>query len=314
VSAKPYYQDEAAGITLYQGDCLDVLRSLPEASVDAVVTDPPYSSGGTFRSDRTRGTGDKYIGGGYAAGSASLSRPEFAGDNKDQRAYLYWCSLWLMECLRIVRPGGICCLFTDWRQLPTTTDALQCGGWVWRGIAPWDKTEAARPQRGWFRNQCEYVVWGSKGAMRGEGECLPGLWRQSVLSEGKQHIAGKPVRVMEGVVAICPPGGTVLDPFMGSGTTGVACVNTDHSFVGVEIDAGYFEVARGRIEKARAELLVPEPAPSPDPAVVDVKADPGFADLFSMAPNLAVPQAAGTGAGGAAGEGTVGTEEVGGGR
>ena len=114
------------------GEALAMLQTLPDASVDALITDPPYSSGGAFRGDRMGSTTTKYV-----DNRDTLHRADFAGDNRDQRAYGYWCGLWLSECLRIVRPGGIACLFTDWRQLPTTTDALQAGGWVWRGIAAW---------------------------------------------------------------------------------------------------------------------------------------------------------------------------------
>lgn len=242
--------------TLYLGDCREILPTLPK--VDAVITDPPYSSGGNFRADRTRSTADKYIGGGYTEGSAALDRPEFSGDNKDQRAYLVWSEMWMGRALSIAKPGAIIAAFTDWRQLPVTSDAIQCGGWVWRGIVPWDKTEAARPQKGWFRNQCEYVAWGSNGPIAQEGDCHPGLFRKSVLAEGKEHIAGKPVSVMEGLIRICPLGGAVLDPFMGSGTTGVACMNLDRSFVGIEIEPRYFDIACRRIDDAQRQgRLIP---------------------------------------------------------
>lgn len=237
--------------TLYLGDCMSILPTLEK--IDAVITDPPYSSGGAFRSDRSRSTADKYIGNGYVDKAAALARPEFSGDNKDQRAYLHWSSVWLGLCLRLARQGSICALFTDWRQLPTTTDALQAGGWFWRGVAPWDKTEAARPQKGWFRNQCEYVVWGSNGPIDESGECHPGLFRQSVLSEGKEHIAGKPVGVMDGVVKICPVDQIVLDPFMGSGTTGVSCINLGRRFIGIEIEPRYFDISCERIAQAQKQ-------------------------------------------------------------
>jgi site-specific DNA-methyltransferase (adenine-specific) len=221
-------------IDLHHGDCLDVLRTMPDGSVDAVITDPPYSSGGAFRGDRTQGTVQKYVRGNTSANYAS-----FSGDGRDQRAYGYWCVLWLAECLRVTKPGGVCCLFTDWRQLPTTSDALQAGGWVWRGIGVWDKTEAARPAKGRFRNQCEYVVWGSNGPLgseiEGDRPCLPGVWRKSVVGTNKQHIAGKPVEVMEGIVAICPIGGAVLDPYAGSATTAHRLHQSPAAnFVGVE--------------------------------------------------------------------------------
>lgn len=231
---------------LILGDCLSVFKTLESGSVDAVITDPPYSSGGAFRGDRMNATSTK-----YEMTRQIHKRADFAGDNRDQRAYGYWCALWLSECLRVVKPGGVCCLFTDWRQLPTTTDALQSGGWMWRGIAVWDKTEAARPAKGRYRNQCEYLVWGSSGPMKEEGPCLPGVWRQSNGPTDKHHTAGKPLTIMRQIVEICAVGETVLDPFMGSGTTGLACLETGRNFIGVEISGEHFNVAEKRIEKAR---------------------------------------------------------------
>lgn len=223
---KPHFQQD--GITIYRAEALALLATLADESVDLVATDPPYSSGGAFRGDRMQSTRTKYVDGRDQTGFS-----DFGGDNRDQRAYGYWCALWLAECLRVTKDGGFCCLFTDWRQLPTTTDAIQAGGWVWRGIVPWNKTEAARPRKGCFRNQCEYVVWGSKGSIgtvlgsEGDGvPCLPGFFTRAVAGSEKFHIAGKPPEIVEEIVAICPDGGLVLDPFMGGGTTPVACKRT----------------------------------------------------------------------------------------
>jgi site-specific DNA-methyltransferase (adenine-specific) len=139
--------------------------------------------------------------------------------------------------LRVSREGAVCCLFTDWRQLPTTTDAMQAGGWVWRGIVPWNKTEAARPQKGRYRQQCEYVVWGSKGPM-GDGEglpCLPGFFQYVVRQADKFHIAGKPTALLTDLLAIVPAGGVVLDPFAGAATTLVSARGLGLRSVGVEL-------------------------------------------------------------------------------
>jgi site-specific DNA-methyltransferase (adenine-specific) len=73
--------------------------------------------------------------------------------------------------------------------------------------------------------------------------------------EGNVHPTVKPLALMSWLVKLaCPPGGVVLDPFAGSGTTGVACVQTGRRFIGVEMDAGYHEIAQRRIAAARAEL------------------------------------------------------------
>lgn len=236
---------------LIHGDCLEVLPTLDAESVDAVITDPPYSSGGAFRGDRMAPAKDKYPNRRLDVSGAPQLYSDFSGDNRDQRSYLLWCSLWLGECLRVTKPGGVCCLFTDWRQLPTTTDALQAGGWVWRGIVAWDKTEGGRPSMGRFKAQCEFIVWGSRGAMqeRKEVGCLAGVFRH-VPNHQKYHLAGKPEGLMRDLVAICPPGGKVLDPFAGSGTTLLACQQTGLSAIGIEKDAACVELARVRLAKA----------------------------------------------------------------
>jgi site-specific DNA-methyltransferase (adenine-specific) len=242
VSAAPYWQHERAA--LYGGDALAVLASLPDASVDAVITDPPYSSGGMVRGDRAAPAEH----GKYSGTAKFRLFTEFTGDSRDQRGYGYWCSMWLGECLRIAKPGGVALLFTDWRQLPVTTDILQAGGWVWRGIVPWAKP-GARPQSGRFAAQCEYVVWGSNGPMPVDhaAACLPGFF-QAMPPRERDHLSQKPVDVMRDLVRIAPKGGTVLDPFMGAGTTGVAAMIEGRSFIGAELTPHYQQVARERIE------------------------------------------------------------------
>jgi site-specific DNA-methyltransferase (adenine-specific) len=250
----PYYDDGRAA--LYQGDALALLAQLPAGGVDAVMADPPYSSGGAFRGDRANADlGAKYNG---TAGALWRSLDHFSGDNRDQRAYAYWSALWLSEALRITAPGGVCMVWTDWRQLPTTTDALQAGGWVWRGIVPWHKPMgSSRPQMGRFGAACEYVVWGSAGPM-GAGldvGCLPGFY-QAAPPRVREHITQKPLDVMRSLVRICPAGGVVLDPFMGSGTTGVAALNEGRRFIGFELSEHYAAVARERVSTA---AMAPKP-------------------------------------------------------
>ena len=240
---------------MFPGEALATLASMPTASVDAVITDPPYSSGGMTRGDRTAVPSLKYVQTG-----TQIARPDFAGDNRDQRSFEYWCVLWLAECLRIAKPGAPICLFTDWRQLPSTTDALQAGGWVWRGIVPWDKTEACRPVLGRFMSQCEYIAWGSAGPMAlersvGDGDVrvLPGVIRERVRLADKHHITGKPTEVMRHLVRICEPGGIVLDPFAGSGSTGVAALIEGRRFIGCEVVPEYCDVARDRLTATERE-------------------------------------------------------------
>lgn len=231
---------------MYLGDSFAWMREQPSESVDALITDPPYSSGGFTRGDRMADVKTKY----QQSGTEDYA-PGFEGDNRDQRGFLVWCTLWLDEAMRLCRPGAPACLFTDWRQLPTTTDALQAGGFVWRGIAVWTKEGASRPQMGRFRSDSEYVVWGSRGPMpmRTEVGVLPGSWAvPPVHSSERVHITEKPTVVMEGVVKIAPPDGVVLDPFAGSGSTGVAALRTGRRFIGIEKDPHHFATACARLK------------------------------------------------------------------
>jgi site-specific DNA-methyltransferase (adenine-specific) len=234
-------------IDLFNGDALEKMKTMQSACVDVLMTDPPYSSGGAFRSDREGDTSSK-----YQNTETKKEYPNFSGDNRDQLAYYYWCALWIGQCARILKPGGIACMFTDWRQLATTINAFQIGGLVWRGVIPWNKTEAARPTRGRFRAQCEYVIWGTNGPMQeGTEECLPGFFTYSVRPGEKQHVTGKPFSLMVDLMKVCGDGPKIVfDPFMGSGTTGAACVSLGHSFIGCEADPSYFEIATKTINQA----------------------------------------------------------------
>ena len=222
---------------------------MPDKSVDAVITDPPYSSGGMVRGDRNTATNQK-----YQHSDTKDKKLNFSGDTRDQRSWIMWCSLWLQEAKRITRPGGVVIAFSDWRQLPSLTDAVQCGGWVWRGIAVWNKGTAI-PQPNSFLSQSEYVVWGTNGPRDIDykgGAYLPGVYSEtSVRGDKKEHLTEKPVSVMRWLLGITKEENTIFDPFMGSGTTGVAAVQLGRNFIGCEIDPDYFAIAERRIKQAQ---------------------------------------------------------------
>lgn len=241
---EPYYQD--ALVTIYNANAFDILPAL--SGIGALITDPPYSSGGQFRGDRVRSTVKKYVQTGTTA-----ARFDFSGDNRDGRSYLAWCSLWLSAAQKASIAGAVAVVFTDWRQLPTTTDAIQCGGWVWRGIAAWDKTEIVRPQSG-LASQCEYAVWGTNGP-NALGVYLNGVYRKtSPRGAGKVHIAEKPLDLMKWLVPLCPEGGIVLDPFAGSGTTLLAAKELGRKSIGIELEERYCEIAAERCRQYALDL------------------------------------------------------------
>ena len=135
-------------------------------------------------------------------------------------------------------------MFTDWRQLPASTDAVQIGELIWRGIVAWDKGAGSRaPHKGYFRHQCEYIVWATKGKCRKNEHAgpFPGCYKFPVKQSDKFHLTGKPSDLMKELVQIVPEGSIVLDPFAGSGTTCVAAKKMEHQFIGIEKDEEYAE-------------------------------------------------------------------------
>lgn len=238
--------DDRAEWTLLHGDALDLLRQLPTGWADALITDPPYSSGGMTRSDRLAPVAEKY--------SPRKDYGTFSGDNRDARSWAFWSLLWLSECARIVRPGGYALLFSDWRQLPTVTDLFQAAnGLILRGIIPWDKGPTARaPHTGYARHQAEYVVWGSVGplAVADWGGPFPGCYHIPVDPAEKAHLTGKPIGLMRSLARMTPPGAMVLDPFAGSGSTGAGALLEGRRFFGIELDAPMVRVAERRLAAA----------------------------------------------------------------
>jgi len=242
---KPYYEDTESGIVIYHGDCLEVLPQLDPGIAEAIITDPPYSSGGQFRGDRMQGTITKYVRTGQI-----VQRSEFTGDNRDQRAYLAWCSLWLCAARHATTDGSVLCCFTDWRQLPTLTDAVQCSGWTWRNICTWWKP-GCRMQRGRFSGSAEYLIYATNGAHASDGEKSP----QNVIAcapisgKKKQHIAEKPIEVVKWAMGVTRSSCCVLDPFMGSGSVLVAAKLTGRRAIGIEIEERYCEIAAKRLSQ-----------------------------------------------------------------
>lgn len=215
--------------TLYLGDCRDILPKLGE--VDAVVTDPPYgilnlAEGTTSAVRKSRRSNP-----GRFAGSA-LGAGDYAWDDAPTD-----------QLLASVRAAG--------------EDAIIWGGNYFdlppaRGILVWDKEQ---PWPNFSQAEIAWTTLKRPAAM---------FRASSGRTPDKQHPTQKPVGLMEWCLGFVPAARTILDPFMGSGTTGVACVNLDRTFIGIERDPEYFDLSCRRIEESyRQPRLFAEPEPKP---------------------------------------------------
>ncbi len=232
--------------TLYCGDCLAIMPTLQR--VDAVVTDPPYSSGGYQESGKSAGS----------IGSNAIEkwegRPTIAADNLSTRGYMRL----IKDVCRATKSREIY-VFCDWRMWTSTCDALEDGFFRPRSMIVWNKGTPGMGV-GW-RGQHELICYGLRGPAK-----IGTAGKGNVLSIGRSgnpdHPTQKPVLVLEELLS-GSDGNVILDPFMGSGTTGVACSNLGRKFIGIEIERKYFDIACERIERALAQRqLIPFEAPA----------------------------------------------------
>ncbi len=236
--------------TLYEGNSIELLRDLAPGSVDAIITDPPYGSGGDTAASRTRSSKSKYVSSGATYQS---TLPDMAGDSLLPEAWAEDVRQWFAAGTKTLRTGGVFLVFIDWRNLYAIHSAAMRAGLTPRGAVIWNKGRGSRPYKGGFRRQAEFVYWATKGAPRQwEGApYLDGVLNYSTIAGGKVHITQKPLGLMAELVSVCAPGSLIVDPFAGSGTTGVAALQAGHQFIGYEAVAEYFDTARARLNAAK---------------------------------------------------------------
>jgi site-specific DNA-methyltransferase (adenine-specific) len=224
----------SVSIDLRLGDCLEILPTLAAGSVDAVVTDPPY--GVEWQSNWRDDTFKKII--------------------NDDILYLDW--------IGYINAKYFYC-FSKWKTMQSFIDAIKSAGFKVNDILIWDKKSHGAGDLSSYAPCYEMVIYatnnGNKPLFKTRKQNVLRYWRVDGGATGQStnnllcHPAQKPVELIRGIIEDCShPGDTILDPFMGSGTTGVACVQTGRNFIGIEIDPGYFEIAKKRIAQAQLQI------------------------------------------------------------
>ncbi len=203
--------------TLYLGDCMDILPTLDK--VDAVITDPPYGIGETGNNSRQKAPGLSRLG----TKTRVIDYPKMDWDDYSPAT----------ELISAIRNKATWCAFFggNYFELPPTSCWLV-----------WDKLNS-----GDFAD-CELAWTNWPKAVRRIQWRWNGMIRQG--NEDRFHPTQKPLGVMKWVIDLCPKADTILDPFMGSGTTGVAAIQMGRKFIGIEREPKYFEIACKRIEQA----------------------------------------------------------------
>ena len=245
----------------YRGNCLEILDTIaaahPEGYFDMIFADPPYflSNGGITCHAGKMVKVDK---GDWDKSGGAKSNHEFN-------------LVWLSHCQSVLRQNGTIWVSGTSHVIFSVGYAMQELGFKILNDITWEKPNPP-PNLScrYFTHATETVLWAAKGkkskhvfnykAMRelAGGKQMKTVWRMSAPRKGEKllgkHPTQKPVALIERcVLASTNPGDKVLDPFMGSGTTAVACLNTKRNFDGIELDSKYLDLARRRVLSARTE-------------------------------------------------------------
>ena len=226
-------------MTLLQGDCLELMKSIPDNSVDAIVTDPPYLIGS--------------INGGGSINKVKKLDKSLAELETANLIKGYDIEVFGNEFIRVMKEINIY-LWCNKAQIPDYFNFYVNMHKCKFDILCWHKTNALPTYSNKYLSDTEYLLYFRKG----KGKCFPQSYEDAKtfyvapinIADKKTygHPTIKPLDVTEKIIRNSTrEGWVVLDPFMGSGTTGVACKNTGRKFIGIELDEEYFNIANKRI-------------------------------------------------------------------
>ena len=229
---------EADGVTIYHGDALEVLDELG-TPVDAVLTDPPYASG-TRKEAGKPGSGAMLRGGRFADHPIDLDQMTTTG-------FIWLMRQTALRCYPLMPDGASFLSFIDWRMFATLQGALETCNYRAQTQIVWNKGSIGMGNG--FRNQHELVIHASKGVPtvydRGIGNVLT---YPRVAPD--DHPSPKPVGLLRDLLSVVSePGHLILDPFMGIGSTALACREAGRRVIGIESVEAYCEVAAKRLDQ-----------------------------------------------------------------
>lgn len=235
---EPYYVDDQ--VTLWCGDALEVMATMPERTVDVVLTDPPYSSGGrrenarTLRQSMVRSMADEHW---------------IRGDAMSTQGYVWFNRLAALEYRRLLTPGGHVLSFADWRMAPLLSAAFETADLRIHPTIVWDKTYFGMGAI--FRNQHEFIVHGTAGTPRAPARRDVGnvVSCKPVMADD-EHPNRKPVPLLQKLLSVVATrGAVVLDCMAGSGSTGDAARQLGMRSLLIEADERHCEAIGRRLQQ-----------------------------------------------------------------
>ena len=212
---------------LLNGDCLELMKDIPSGSIDLVLTDPPY--GMDFQSHR---------------------RKEVYAKIKND-TNLEWLDGYFAECNRILKDDTAIYCFCSWHNVDIFKKAFE-KYFKLKNIIVWVKNNhGSGDLKASYAPKHEFILYGNKGRRTFYGKRMEDVIFANK-TKNENHPTEKPIDLLEQFINnSTEKNAVVFDGFMGSGSTGVACINTNRDFIGIELDENYFNIAKKRIEEAK---------------------------------------------------------------
>ena len=239
-----------ANMVLLNQDCIKAMEGIDSNSIDLIVTDPPYNLGNFMinRDTNLKKMRDNFFG---TAGWDNMEYDEWANSMDN----------FFSSAARVIRRGGAMIVFMAIIKVETIIHLAERHGFYYKTTGIWHKTNPMpRNMNLHFVNSTEawiYFTYKTKtGTFNNGGAMLHDFIETSVTPNGERHFGKHPTQKPESLIQhfveiLSNPGDTVLDPFMGSGITGVVSKRSGRNFIGIELDEQYFNMAKTRIEETR---------------------------------------------------------------
>ncbi len=255
-------REQIGDCTLYLGDCLEIMPAL--GKVDAVVTDPPYCSGGATEASRGRATHQ-------GLRTETIRSGRFAWFGGDNMTTAGLCELLRSMCVRAPIPeDGSILSFCDWRMATMLAPAMESAGLRLRNMIIWDKGHFGAGTG--FRPRHEMILHLTKRAPTFYSASVSNVLHYPRVGKTREHPTQKPHGLMADLIrVVSPESGLVLDPFMGSGSTAIGAISCGRAFIGIERSEEYFDIACKRIEEAyrQPDFFVEQPSPPEQTSAAD---------------------------------------------
>ena len=221
-------------IKLYCDDCLNIMKQIENESIDLIVTDPPYLI--KYKTNHRKNKDHDFC-------------SEILNDDNEQLIIDY-----IRECYRILKNNTAMYMFCNCDKVDFFKQELENAGFKIKNMIIWVKNNwTAGDLKAQFGKQYEIIFLVNKGRKCFNGKRITDVWMFDKISGKKQlHQNQKPVDLLKQcILKHSDENDIIFDGFMGSGSTGVACIETGRKFIGVELDKKYFEIAKERIENLK---------------------------------------------------------------